>query len=124
MINIKVSIPDSAPPIIRQTPNSSAKWGDCCFYINTDVAECDYWFVLDELNDTEKTICPSENLILITGEPPYVKLYPHKYVDQFFTCFDVSEEFVKEGKSMLFESCVTLDGGGEVKVFTCRMGYE
>ena len=81
MINIKVSIPDSAPPIIRQTPNSSAKWGDCCFYINTDVAECDYWFVLDELNDTEKTICPSENLILITGEPPYVKLYPHKYVD-------------------------------------------
>ena len=83
MIKIKVSIPNSAPPIIRQTPDSSAKWGDYCFYINTDVEECDYWFVLDELNNIERTICPLENIVLITGEPPYVKLYPHKYVDQF-----------------------------------------
>lgn len=99
MINIKVSIPDSAPPIIRQTPNSSAKWGDCCFYINTDVAECDYWFVLDELNDTEKTICPSENLILITGEPPYVKLYPHKYVDQFSHVLTCQKNLLKREKA-------------------------
>lgn len=99
MIKIKVSIPNSAPPIIRQTPDSSAKWGDCYFYINTPVEECDYWFVLDELDDTEKTICSAKNIVLITGEPPYVKLYPHKYVDQFSHVLTCQRNLLRKEKA-------------------------
>lgn len=89
MIKVKISLPYSAPPIIRQTKGNKGIWDNCEFFINSTVEECDYWFVLDELESKESTLCPPENIILITGEPPFVKLYPQKYIKQFaklFTC--------------------------------------
>lgn len=99
MIKIKISIPNSAPPIIRQTHLSNGKWDDCIFYINTSVKECDYWFVLDEIETADKTICSPQNIVLITGEPPFVKLYSHKYTNQFSKILTCQKNLLKKKKS-------------------------
>lgn len=90
MIKVKISIPSSVPPIQRQTPQSLCIWGDCEFYINEDIEEADYWFVLDDLEKKIETCkCPKEHVYLVTGEPPYVKLYSRTFMNMFakvFTC--------------------------------------
>jgi hypothetical protein len=48
------------------------------------VKECDYWVVCEGLSaKEEKTICPKENTILITCEPPTIKRYKRQFLDQF-----------------------------------------
>lgn len=83
MTKVKLSTTNPDFPLIRQTPNSIGIWGDCIYYINEDVDECDYWVIYDNLNNTEKTKCPKENVILITGEPPTVKNYGRSFIQQF-----------------------------------------
>ena len=56
-------------PIEKQTPNNSAEWGNCKFYINEEIEKCDYWVVYGDLHQTETTICPQENTLLISDEP-------------------------------------------------------
>lgn len=124
MIKIKVSIPHSAPPIIRQTPNSSARWGDCCFYINTDIEECDYWFVLDELNQIEKTYCPLGNVVLITGEPPSVKLYPHKYVDQFSSVLTCQRNLLRRENALCSNPALPWMVGAQLKSLPAEWDME
>ena len=85
MIKIKLSNPIYNFPLIRQTPNEKGIWGDCVFYINQEVKQCDFWVVYDGLKYREKTRCPQENTILITGEPPSIKTYNNKFVNQFST---------------------------------------
>ncbi|OGI20887.1 MAG: hypothetical protein A2287_06120 [Candidatus Melainabacteria bacterium RIFOXYA12_FULL_32_12] len=83
MIKIKFSTQFSDLHLIRQTPNSSGIWGDCQFFIDQDVEECDFWVVYDEPSRTEKTKCSPENIILITAEPPSVKSYNKNFIKQF-----------------------------------------
>ncbi|MEN6462768.1 MAG: glycosyltransferase family 10 [Syntrophomonas sp.] len=82
MIRIKLSS-DLPDPLIRQTPGSLGIWGDCKFFFNQDVEECDFWVVYDGVHNTESTICPPQNVILITAEPPSVYLYPQVFLNQF-----------------------------------------
>lgn len=82
MIRIKLSS-DLPDPLIRQTPFSLGIWGDCKFFYNQDVEECDFWVVYDGVRNTENTICPPQNVILITAEPPSVYRYPQVFLNQF-----------------------------------------
>jgi hypothetical protein len=81
MITIKLTCPGW--PIERQTPNQEGIWDNCRFLINQHVTKCDYWVVVEGLKKNEKAVCPRENTILITHEPPVIKQYPRHYVEQF-----------------------------------------
>lgn len=85
MLKIKLSTPNPDFPLIRQTPGSNGIWGDCIFYINQNIEECDYWIVYDALSDTETTKCPKNSVVLFTGEPPTVKKYSKSFIRQFNT---------------------------------------
>jgi hypothetical protein len=85
MIKIKVTTQHPNWPLVRQAPNSSGIWEDYQFFINQDINECDYWIVCDGLLKEEKVLCPPNNTILITWEPPTIKTYSQKFIDQFAT---------------------------------------
>ena len=83
MIRVKVSTNFPEWPLIRQTPGRSGIWGECQFFINEEIEECDFWVVYDDVVRPETTRCPPANTLLITGEPPSVKRYPRRYAAQF-----------------------------------------
>ncbi|MBD2655390.1 hypothetical protein H6G45_18255 [Synechocystis sp. FACHB-383] len=85
MIKVKVTTQHPNWPLLRQTPNSSGIWKDYQFFINQDINECDYWIVCDGLLKEETVRCPYENTILVTWEPPTIKTYSQKFIDQFAT---------------------------------------
>jgi len=67
------------------TPNGSSQWGDCHFIINQPVDTCDYWMVIDGLRTADSTVCPPENVILFTTEPPSVRRFGRRFLNQFAT---------------------------------------
>jgi hypothetical protein len=81
MIKVKLTLPGW--PIERQTPAQLGIWEDCQFLINKEVAQCDYWVVCENLEHPEETICPEENTILVTHEPPTLGKYKTLFVKQF-----------------------------------------
>jgi len=83
MIKVKFTTAYPYWPFARQTPGQSARWGDYQFIIDQDIDECDWWVVFEGLLKEEKTRCPKNNIILITGEPASIKFYQKKYTDQF-----------------------------------------
>ena len=85
MIKVKVSTSFPEWPLLRQTPGSKGMWGDCQFVLNEDMNECDYWVVCEGLLQAESTVCPRKNTILITWEPPAVKVYNEEFISQFGT---------------------------------------
>ena len=72
-------------PLVRQTSGQSGVWGNTRFFINQDIEECDYWVVFEGLNKEESAICPKENTVFISGEPPTIKSYKKKFLAQFET---------------------------------------
>jgi hypothetical protein len=85
MINVKITTDFPEWPLVRQTPNSSSKWSNYNFYINKNIKKCDYWVVYEGLKEVEEVICPKENTIFITGEPPSIKKYNPEFINQFGT---------------------------------------
>lgn len=85
MFTVKISAPFSASSIICQTPANKIIWGNCKFYINENVTSCNYWFVYEDLLSSEQLSCPKKNIVLITGEPPSIKKYSQKFLEQFAT---------------------------------------
>lgn len=83
MIRVKLTMPYW--PIERQAPNHSGIWDNCHFIINQQVSECDYWVVCENLINPEETLCPKENTILITHEPPTLGKYRTLFLKQFAT---------------------------------------
>lgn len=83
MIRIKLSTDFPYEPIIRQTPDSSGRWGDFQFFIDQEVDECDYWVVYNDLLRTETAMCPPQNTIFITAEPPDIRGYDPRFLKQF-----------------------------------------
>jgi len=68
---------------IRQTSKRSGIWNNCQFFINEDVERCDFYFIYEDILKPEKTICSSENIFLITGEPEIVNKYSKDFFSQF-----------------------------------------
>jgi len=83
MIKIKITTTVPKWPLIRQTPGSKGIWKNCKFFVNDETKECDFWVVYEGLAKKEKVKCLRENTILITGEPPSIKKYDKKFLDQF-----------------------------------------
>jgi len=82
---LKVKLSTSFPqwPLARQTPGGNGLWKDVQFYIDQPVDECDAWFIYDGLVQPETTVCPVENIVFVTAEPPSVKTYEAKWLRQF-----------------------------------------
>jgi len=85
MIRIKLSTIAPTWPWIRQTPGSRGIWDNCQFFVDQDMAECDYWVVYGDLLKVEAVRCPLENTVFITGEPPSIKQYDPRFLRQFAT---------------------------------------
>ena len=83
MLHVKLSTNFPDWPLIRQTPKRAGVWGNCRFFINEDIKECDFWVVYDDVLRPETTRCSPENTLLVTGEPPSVKTYPPRFLAQF-----------------------------------------
>lgn len=68
---------------IRQTTRRKGTWGDCQFFVNEEIDECDFWFIYENTSKEERVICDPENIILITGEPESIAEYDQEYISQF-----------------------------------------
>jgi len=72
MLKIKVSCSESKNSniLIRQTPNSSGIWKNCKFYINKQITNPDWWFVLhgSGLKEKEKVFCDPSKIVYISLE--------------------------------------------------------
>ncbi len=82
-ITIKVSYPFLQESIERQFPDKTFTWGNCQFFINQDIEEFDFWFVIDGINNTETAKCLFENTIFHTREPEIIRKYCKKFLRQF-----------------------------------------
>jgi hypothetical protein len=85
MIRVKLSTSFPEWPVLRQTPRNEGRWGNCQFFADQDVEECDFWVVYEGLTKPESVRCPIGNTILFTGEPPSVKKYKPDFLRQFAT---------------------------------------
>ena len=76
------------------TGDGSAKpfrWGDCLFIADAACTDYDWLLVYDEMPRSVGTIsgeaeplqCPPERTILVTVEPPSIKIYPRLFTRQF-----------------------------------------
>lgn len=83
MINIKVTTCAPDWPWTRQLPGNSTDWGPFRFHVDTDVDECDIWFVFESLAKSEKVNCPPERTVFITGEPDSLGSYSKEFLKQF-----------------------------------------
>ena len=77
--------PDQTEPLL---------WGDCLFCTDAAMTDYDWVLVYDEFprtpvgtikNETEPLLCPPDQTILITVEPPSIKIYSRAYTSQFGT---------------------------------------
>ncbi len=82
MKTIKITYP-STNPIQRQIPVNHLLYSDYKFVINESIKSCDYWVVFDTLVRDEETECSPNNTFLFLGEPPSVKHYSKKYLNNF-----------------------------------------
>ncbi|MDA8154857.1 MAG: glycosyltransferase family 10 [Actinomycetota bacterium] len=83
MLKIKLSNIFPSEPILRQTPGGSGVWGNCKFYLNEPLIQCDYWIVHEGLTKRETCLCPPDKILFITGEPPDYKAYNKAFLSQF-----------------------------------------
>lgn len=84
MITVKLTYPDW--PIQRQSPGQKCIWNNCRYSCNSKTETCDYWVVFEGLGKkNEIAICPKDNTVLITAEPPTLKTYKKEFIDQFAT---------------------------------------
>lgn len=84
MVNIKIVVPRSFWPVLRQTPQSNGVWKHCKFYFDrTDVEKFDYCVVFFNLIEDLNVVCPPENTIFVTAEPESLRKYHQSFLDQF-----------------------------------------
>jgi len=93
MYTVKISTQDNELPLLRQTPRWKGIWGNVQFFLNdSSIKRCDYWIIYEGISRREVAICPIDNVVLITGEPPSIKTYNPIFLAQFgkvITCHRV-----------------------------------
>ena len=83
MINIKLTTCAPNWPWARQLPGGGTDWGPFRFHIDTDIDECDAWFVFESLPGPQKATCPADRTVFITGEPDSIGNYQPAFLRQF-----------------------------------------
>ena len=100
---IKIKISARGAPLNAQLSqflgNDENQWGNCKFYVNSDIAEPDFWFILEEPDDGDRAgwISP-DRIFFLTAETSWPSGHYAEspgalsYLNQFarvFTCHDV-----------------------------------
>lgn len=129
MITVKLTCNADLPkyPFVRQTPGRSGIWGDCQFFVNTPLTECDWWIVMDDLPWTESVLCSPTNTIFFNGEPPSVKIYDERFLKQFatiVTCQDTQHPNAIHTQQSLFWSHQYLEENAPADSDIVRRGYQ
>lgn len=71
---------------LRQFPNGIAVWGDCEFIFDSASRDYDWFVIYNDFPVTymdETLVCPSQQSLLVTTEPPSIKSYGHDFTRQF-----------------------------------------
>jgi len=101
---------------LRQTPDKSGIWGNCKFVFDGRDRDFDYVVVYEGfLKDKIDLVGDPEKTILITGEPPSVKNYNQKFLDQFGTVITTQEKIKHRNKILSHLSLSWLVGYQEGK---------
>jgi len=83
MIDIKITTCAPSWPWLRQLPGNGPDWGPFRFHVDTDVEQCDLWFVFESLPSAQRAVCARENVVFITGEPDAIGGYSQRFLAQF-----------------------------------------
>jgi len=94
MIKIKLSIPgcssvdinDFKSAIAKFIPGSKNNIADYQFFVNTEIKEADFWFIIDDTSlDTEECLISKNRIFFLSAEVPFVIDYfnSEKFLSQF-----------------------------------------
>ena len=84
MIKVKLSCPPQNWNFKKYFPNDVFEWGDFKFFLNQNIKECDYWFILGNIvDDIESVAVPSNNVIFNIQENPEIIKYSQNFLNQF-----------------------------------------
>jgi hypothetical protein len=83
MQKVKLSTNGSGESLARQTPGLSLRWKDFQFYVENTESTYDWWIICDGLSHSEEINIRKGHTIFLTGEPPAIKSYNKKFLDQF-----------------------------------------
>jgi len=115
MINIKLTTPFPKWPLLRQTPGKKGLWGNCRFFVNDPTKDCDYWIVCEGLLEKEEANCLPQNTIFVTWEPPSVKTYGKKFVNQFHAVITCHQKMPHPHKIFQQQGLPWMVGGNFIK---------
>jgi hypothetical protein len=82
MLKVKLSMGPN-DPVIRQTPGRTGLWKDVQFTLADDDRRCDYWVVFDGIPRPQRVRCDSGHVTFIPAEPPGLRVYNKRFLDQF-----------------------------------------
>ncbi len=91
-------------PLIKQFPQKKAEWGGYKFVFDDEFTECDYWFVLYDINRPINAVCNRENIFFVCGEPEDIFVYRKRFIEQFgglITTQDVEYNVAKKIRKTL-----------------------
>jgi len=88
-------------PWARQTPGGRGIWENAEFVIDQFGACADWWFVYDDLTRAETVQIQNGVAVLITPEPPALKKYPQKFLDQFDWVITSDREIEHPGRVLM-----------------------
>ena len=114
-IIVKLSFEWDKRQVETQTPNNSTEWSKCKFHINKKIKKCDYWVVYGTAKKSETVICPKENTLLISNEPPCF-LCKKSFTDQFANIISCHEN----STFILYQHCLEI----EINLFFLGKNFE
>lgn len=87
-------------PLDRQINNNDNIIGEYKFVFDEN-EKYDYLVVIDDIKESFRISEDCLGCFLFTGEPPFVKLYPQPYIDQFNFIFTCQKQLLKRENSYL-----------------------
>lgn len=112
MITVRI-LTSNADLLQRQIDNTENIVNNIKFSFGNDITTDDYVVVIDDIE--HQLTCPLDksHRILYTGEPPYVKLYPSKFLRQFGNIYSCQIPLIKAGVAK-----------GSIPVLPWMLGYK
>lgn len=89
---IRIKLINDALRHLENGRGEDVVWDDCVFVNDAYCRDYDWLLVYDDFphadigtihHETEPLACPRERTILVTAEPPSIKIYPHCFSNQF-----------------------------------------
>lgn len=99
MLKIQITQPYGKSPMLRQTPQEKGVWGECQFFINETIEDCDFWFIIDDLPKSESKFSKYPPAFIALEFPSIRPNINESFLCQF-------SEIISFGRN-LNHSCVT-----------------